>query len=536
MSLSKNMNCNTNTNTKQKQREEIEDKKTAILIKSVQKVEIQGKRGKIKNATTHITDELLEYIKENMNEYSLLMISYIILGILISIRKLLLNTFSETDTFLNDRLGLAKLKYSNSKPHAKTTIKKNINNKELSPETLRTLFNKSLLSEFEKIKSSKFHLSQDLFDKIKNTIFKMKLPSIMGMTQKDIKKYEQENIINPLFKQFTQPLHKGDNINLNDTNKNTQNFANLVGIDLDMIINKETAFPENNDINIDQEYQEINNDFSSPQKILEVELIKKIREENNTQEKNNINLRKDKEFFEYDIDTYLEMIKDESEDMSLYDIKNIFNQNLSRVRKNDSFRLFKENLSNNFPKIQEESFELISADLSSKLIDKMNIEYSFYGNGRDYVAILRNENNASDQQRFEKSLSNTQIMDFNLEDERRSVLEKTSIHNSQIKEGKMDLSQFPGGVYDERQDRMGIQIKNKIIDIIKESKYYRNVNLDTFVDSINKDDNILVDEFGLKNEKTMKSFIFYNLLICCQANGINLQQNNLFSDFFFVKD
>jgi len=161
-----------------------ESKKTIMLKKNIQRVEDQGKRGKIKNATTQITKELLEFLKQNFDGYSLIVLSYIILGALISIRRLFLNAFIDTDEFLNEKLGLGKIKSSKNQSRDKS---KNINNclsnKEITAETLRTLFNKSLMSEFEKFKSSKIHLSKDLFDKIQSTLYKMKIPTMIGITE-----------------------------------------------------------------------------------------------------------------------------------------------------------------------------------------------------------------------------------------------------------------------------------------------------------------------------------------------------------------
>ena len=78
------MNINEeNERTKGKEKDN-ESKKTMMLKRNIQRVEAQGKRGKFKNVTTQITKELLEYIKENFNGYSLLVLSYIILGALIS--------------------------------------------------------------------------------------------------------------------------------------------------------------------------------------------------------------------------------------------------------------------------------------------------------------------------------------------------------------------------------------------------------------------------------------------------------------------
>ena len=56
--------------------------------------------------------------------------------------------------------------------------------------------------EFEKFKSSKIHLSSDLFEKIQSTLYKMKIPTMIGVTEQDVLKYEEEKIFNPLFKKL----------------------------------------------------------------------------------------------------------------------------------------------------------------------------------------------------------------------------------------------------------------------------------------------------------------------------------------------
>ena len=417
------------------------------------------------------------------------------------------------------------------------------------------MFNKTLLSEFEKVKSNKFHLSQDLFDRIKNTIFKMKLPSIMnGLTQEDIKLYEEEKILNPLFKQFSQPVQKFEKKLISESNKNTQNFANYVGINLDSIINKEANFEM--EIIDENNYEEQYDNFSSPQKNIKFELIKNICDEN-TQEKSGNYLRKDKEFFEYDIETYLEMMRDE-EDMSVYDMKNVFTRNLDRVRENESFKSFKEKiLYENFHPIKDcknisiepDNFEIISNNLNNQLLEKFKLEYTFYGNGRDYFSIIHNEKNefSSDQQRLDdkSNLSNSQNIDINFNENPKNnndvVKAKTfspkmnvfpDVNTSQYNE----LSQLSGGVYDEKEEKIGIEMIGKLKEIISECKYYQNINVESLMSLLDKKCNMLNSEFGENNEKLKKSFLFYNLLLCCQANGINLQQNNLFSDFFLVKD
>ena len=196
-------NLEANDLTKQKEHENI-SKKTLLLKRSIQRVEDQGKRGKMKSVTTQITKELLDYIKQNFEGYSLLVLSYIILGALISIRKLFMAAFLDTDEFLSEKLGLAKQKINKNPRRGKAKNADNIPaNKELTAETLRTLFNKSLMSEFEKFKSSKIHLNMDLFEKIQSTLYKMKIPTMIGgVSEQDVIKFEEEKIINHLFKKL----------------------------------------------------------------------------------------------------------------------------------------------------------------------------------------------------------------------------------------------------------------------------------------------------------------------------------------------
>ena len=250
----KNLIQESNELTKQKEHENI-SKKTLLLKKSIQRVEDQGKRGKIKSVTTQITKELLDYIKQNFDGYSLLVLSYIILGALISIRKLFMTAFLDTDEFLSEKLGLAKQKKiskNQSRAKGKNSTNSNNpleNNKEVTAETLRTLFNKSLMSEFEKFKSSKIHLNMDLFDKIQSTLYKMKIPTMIGgVSEQDVIKYEEEKIINPLFKKlFTEPLPNKAFLQLiKESQFDTQNFAGVVGINIESIVNKEGILDNGN--------------------------------------------------------------------------------------------------------------------------------------------------------------------------------------------------------------------------------------------------------------------------------------------------
>ena len=84
----------------------------------------------------------------------------------------------------------------------------------------------------------------------------------------------------------------------------------------------------------------------------------------------------------------------------------------------------------------------------------------------------------------------------------------------------------------QKEEKLGNEIIKELKKIITKTKFYKNVNVDSFVDNINEN-TMLINDYS---EKEKKSFVFYNLMITCQINGLNLHQNNLFSDFFFAKD
>ena len=403
----KDLILESNELTKQKEHENI-SKKTLLLKKSIQRVEDQGKRGKIKSVTTQITKELLDYIKQNFDGYSLLVLSYIILGALISIRKLFMTAFLDTDEFLSEKLGLAKQKISKNQSRAKGKNSTNSNNplennKEVTAETLRTLFNKSLMSEFEKFKSSKIHLNMDLFDKIQSTLYKMKIPTMIGgVSEQDVIKYEEEKIINPLFKKlFTEPLPNKAFLQLiKESQFDTQNFADMVGINIENIVNKEgildngNFFPnnENNnefDMNTGNDI-EYNNTEKKGENI-RMELIKINQEEENNKEKNILFWKKDKDFFEFDIPTYLEMMKEDNENMTLDDIKNAFYKNLEKINNDENFAQYKKDLRNNKYSLKTGELSDYDENVIKELKNKSIFGYFFYGRGNDYVNFIKNE-------------------------------------------------------------------------------------------------------------------------------------------------
>ena len=552
--------------TKQKERENV-SKKTLLLKKSIQRVEDQGKRGKIRSVTTQITKELLDYIKQNFDGYSLLVLSYIILGALISIRKLFMTAFLDTDEFLNEKLGLAKQKTSKnqSRGKAKNNLNNGLANKELTAETLRTLFNKSLMSEFEKFKSSKIHLNMDLFDKIQSTLYKMKIPTMIGgVSEQDVIKFEEEKIINPLFKKlFTEPLPNKDIFQLiKESQYDTKNFADMVGINIDNIVNKEGIldngeyFPKNegnNEIDMNNALLGSDMDFGNTEKKgenIRMELIKINEEEKNNKDRNN--LLKDKDYFEFDIATYLEMEKNEHENMSFTDMKKIFYDNLERIDEEARFSLFKKELNKNKFNLNIGEISDLSEDSMKELKNKGIFGYYFFGQGNDYVNFIKNEilssGKSSDLKRIDigeilssqklelnnnekifndfrgKTYNPLNTFELNLDDS--SPYEFISQNKWKDNSSKYMNEKM------EREEKASSEIINNIKKAVENTKFYQNILLDNFVNKINENTLLICDY----NEKEKRSFVFYNFLISCQSYGFNLQQNNPFSEFFFVKN
>ena len=84
----------------------------------------------------------------------------------------------------------------------------------------------------------------------------------------------------------------------------------------------------------------------------------------------------------------------------------------------------------------------------------------------------------------------------------------------------------------EREQKASNEIIKQIKKAVENTKFYQNEKVENFVEKINGNSMIIFDY----SEKEKRSFVFYNLLISCQNCGFNLQQNNLFSEFFFMKN
>ena len=549
----KDLILESNELTKQKEHENI-SKKTLLLKKSIQRVEDQGKRGKIKSVTTQITKELLDYIKQNFDGYSLLVLSYIILGALISIRKLFMTAFLDTDEFLSEKLGLAKQKKiskNQSRAKGKNSTNSNNpleNNKEVTAETLRTLFNKSLMSEFEKFKSSKIHLNMDLFDKIQSTLYKMKIPTMIGgVSEQDVIKYEEEKIINPLFKKlFTEPLPNKAFLQLiKESQFDTQNFAGVVGINIESIVNKEgildngNFFPNNENNNAFDMNAGNDIEYNSTEK---------------KGEKNILFWKKDKDFFEFDIPTYLEMMKEDNENMTPDDIKNAFYKNLEKINNDENFAQYKKDLRNNKYTLKIRKLRDYDENVIKELKNKSIFGYFFYGRGNDLVNFIKNEilssGKSSDLRRIDiGDILSSQKLELNNDidkvfndfkgktyNQRNNYydiyLDDSSPYefNSQNK-WKESSSKYLNEKI-EKEEKTSSEIIKQIKKAVENTKFYQNVKVESFVNKINEN-SFLISDY---NEKEKRSFVFYNLLISCQSLGFNLQQNNPFAEFFFMKN
>ena len=558
--------------TKQKERENL-SKKTLLLKKNIQRVEDQGKRGKIKSVTTQITNELLDYIKQNFDGYSLLVLSYIILGALISIRKLFMTAFLDTDEFLSEKLGLAKQKVPKnpSRGKNKNTSTNPPANKELTAETLRTLFNKSLMTEFEKFKSSKIHLNMDLFDKIQSTLYKMKIPTMIGgVSEQDVIKFEEEKIINPLFKKlFSEPLPNKAILQLiKESQYDTKNFADLVGINIDNIVNKEgildngAFFPKNdgnNELDINNIYTGSDIEYGTTEKKgenIRMELIKINEAEENGKDRNDLLWKKDKIFFEFDIPTYLEMTKEENENMTIDDIKNAFYRNLEKINTDANFASFKQELRNNKFNVKIGEIAINEEKLIKDLKNKSIFGYYFFGKGNDYVNFIKNEilssGKSSDLKRINiGEILSSQKLELNNNNEEKPFDNEFKGKTYSLINNFYDINLDDSSPYEfsspnkwkensskylnekmEKEEKASSEIIKQIKKAVENTKFYQNIKVESFVNNINEN-TFLISDY---NEKEKRSFVFYNLLISCQNLGFNLQQNNPFAEFFFVKN
>ena len=248
------------------------------------------------------------------------------------------------------------------------------------------------------------------------------------------------------------------------------------------------------------------------------------------------------------------MTKEENEDMTIDDIKKAFYKNLDKVNNDSVLSQFKKNLAKNRFNLEQQEFweyESIQKDLKS-----LNLfGYYFYGNGKDYYSYIKNElltsGKSSDRRRYDigeilksdkielnnessespwndlkgKTFNPVSNFDFNMDGNSINEI------NSQLKKVE-DSEAIKDNEKSEKEIKASSEIIKELKKVISKTKFYKNVNVESFVDYIIENTGLINDY----NEKERKSFVFYNFLISCQANGFNLQQNNLFSDFFFAKN
>ena len=121
-----------------------------------------------------------------------------------------------------------------------------------------------------------------------------------------------------------------------------------------------------------------------------MELIKRNQEKENNKEKNILFLKKDKVFFEFDIPTYLEMMKEDNEN-TLDDIKNAFYKNLEKINNDENFAQYKKDLRNNKYSLKIGELSDYDENVIKELKNKSLFGYFFYGRGNDYVNFIKNE-------------------------------------------------------------------------------------------------------------------------------------------------
>ena len=394
----------------------------------------------------------------------------------------------------------------------------------------------------------------------------MKIPTMIGgVSEQDVIKYEEEKIINPLFKKlFTEPLPNKAFLQLiKESQFDTQNFADMVGINIENIVNKEgildngNFFP-NNENNNEFDMNTGNDiEYNSTEKKgenIRMELIKINQEEKNNKEKNILFWKKDKVFFEFDIPTYLEMMKEDNENMTPDDIKNAFYKNLEKINNDENFAQYKKDLRNNKYTLKIRKLSDYDENVIKELKNKSIFGYFFYGRGNDLVNFIKNEilssGKSSDLRRIDiGDILSSQKLELNNDidkvfndfkgktyNQRNNYydiyLDDSSPYefNSQNK-WKESSSKYLNEKI-EKEERTSSEIIKQIKKVVENTKFYQNVKVESFVKKINEN-SFLISDY---KKKKKRSFVFYNLLISCQSLGFNLQQNNPFAEFFFMKN
>lgn len=398
----------------------------------------------------------------------------------------------------------------------------------------------------------------------------MKIPTMIGgVSEQDVIKFEEEKIINPLFKKlFSEPLPNKAILQLiKESQYDTKNFADMVGINLDSIVNKEgiyddgAFFPKNEgnnelDNNNNNMYTGSDIEYGSTEKKgenIRMELIKINEAEENGKDRNNNAWKKDKVFFEFDIPTYLELTKQDNENMTIDDIKNAFYKNLEKINTDANYSLYKKELRNNKYSLNIGEIDEYEENIIKEFKAKSIFGYYFYGKGNDYVNFIRNEilssGKSSDIKRIDLgNILSSQKLELNNDDDKVFNEFRGKTYNPMY---NYELSLDDSSPYEfntnykwkeneskymnekiEKEEKASNEIIKQIKKAVENTKFYQNVKVENLVDKINEN-TFLISDY---NEKEKRSFVFYNLLISCQTLGFNLQQNNPFSEFFFVKN
>jgi hypothetical protein len=249
------------------------------------------------------------------------------------------------------------------------------------------------------------------------------------------------------------------------------------------------------------------------------------------------------------------MTKQDNENMTIDDIKNAFFRNLEKINNDANFASFKQDLRQNKFALKIGEIADNEEQVVKELKNKSIFGYYFFGIGKDYANFIKNEilssGKSSDLKRIDiGEILSSQKLELNNDNSEKPFNEfKGKTYN--LINNYYDLNLDDSSPYEfssknnwnenasnymnekmEKEEKASNEIIKQIKKEVESTKFYQNVKVENFVNSINEN-TFLISDY---NEKEKRSFVFYNLLISCQSLGFNLQQNNPFGDFFFVKN
>ena len=477
------------------------------LLKEIRKLEEIGKKGKLSKVIS-ISIEFFDFLKTQLNEFSLRIIGYIIKGFFLSLNKEYLNFIRDVQRFIEEKTQNLFL----TEKKKKNTIEKNEEN--FTFENFSLLKENKLFEEFLENSNMKELIHQTL-QKINNSLNNV---NINKFTDEEKKEFLKKNFIKPLidtcpitsnfFSTMISPYNEEE-----ISNEKGKNFADYLNLDLNDYVNKEN-FP------IEDNY--INNDFldfklETDEQLLNVKL----------QRKKNLCFLYDTKVIEIDIYNYLNEINNKNE---VEGNEDIYRVNYRAIMRQLRMKKFKDNLNYGIFKINKEN------NLNNESNNWLTFEYTFNNlvNTISYVGFGNyNWKNIFEKKEDEYSIRgdfDNNILDTSTNKSAHSILKysidsfKNYSHHNQIKDNYfLNLNSITKG-----REEIQIEIEN----IISKLKNYQDVSLHYICNQVNEQ----VESLKNLNEKEKFSIIFYNFLCTCQNKNIQMKQSEIYGNVFLFND